>query len=266
MYVVQLTSVPSSTAIELLQPIQLYLVCFVCFEFHIFSHLLGRKHTRVNIWTFSHTTTYHPFAHKPAVPRTLFKWAQWLCSNPVDRVMKRNFRKQPHKVHSPDLFPLWTNQKDLGPTKHEDMFLSHWSLRNILALEEWFTLFPATTALSPIVGQIGRTFLSHCLKEHKQALRSANSVVVQHIPSAVATYEASVTDSNPQLHPRCALEPRPQNRECDRLIARTDPDTGSACTYQFPAKTLNEHLLFSPFFFYEIYYNLLYTMRAAGSL
>ena len=36
------------------------------------------------------------------------------------------------------------------------------------------------TALSPTVGQTSRTFLFHCFKEHKQALRSANSVVVQH--------------------------------------------------------------------------------------
>jgi len=59
----------------------------------------------------------------------------------------------------------------------------------------------------------------------------------------IAWDEASVIDSNPHLHPQCALEawhirskPHPLNRErgnlssaYDWLIARTAPDTESAC-------------------------------------
>ena len=55
-------------------------------------------------------------------------------------------------------------------------------------------------------GQTGRT-LSHPLKEHKQALRSANSsasAVVEHAISSgytIAWDEALVRDSNLHLHP-----------------------------------------------------------------
>ena len=75
---------------------------------------------------------------------------------------------------------------------------------------------------------------------------SSNSAVAEHAISSghtIAWDEASVIDSNPHLHPQCALEawhiwsqPHPLNRErgnlspaYDRLIARTAPDTGSAC-------------------------------------
>ena len=92
------------------------------------------------------------------------------------------------------------------------------------------------------VGQTGRT-LCHRLKEHKQAFRSANSstsVVAEHAISSghtIAWDVASVIDSNPHLHPRCALEawhirsqPHPLNRErgnlspaYDRLICTHRP-------------------------------------------
>ena len=146
----------------------------------------------------------------------------------------------------------------LAPLNIRTCFRPHRTLRNILthvkdpiALEHRTGVvysIPCHDCPVTYVGQTGRT-LSHRLKEHQQAFRStnsSNSAVAEHAISSghtIAWDEASVIDSNPHLHPRCALEawhirsqPHPLNRErgnlspaYDRLIARTAPDTGSAC-------------------------------------
>jgi len=118
--------------------------------------------------------------------------------------------------------------------------LSHWSLRNILtidcvkdptALEEWFTLFPDMTALSPIVGQDFFISLPQGAQTGSQKCQlhccSRYDISGGH---TIALDGASVTDCSPHLQPRCAPQPHPLNQKHDRLIARTDPDTGSACT------------------------------------
>ena len=100
-------------------------------------------------------------------------------------------------------------------------FRPHRSLRNILthvkdpiALEHRTGVvysIPCHDCPVTYVGQTGR-MLFHRLKEHKQAFRSANSstsAVAEHAISSshtIAWDKTSVIDSNPHLHPRCALE------------------------------------------------------------
>ena len=146
----------------------------------------------------------------------------------------------------------------MAPLNIRSCFRPHRSLRNILirvkypiALEHRTGVvyfIPCHDCPVTYVGQTGRT-LSHHLKEHKQAFRSANfsaSAVAEHAISSghtIASDEALIIDSNPHLHPRCALEawhirsqPHPLNWECgnlssvyDRLFEGTAPDTGSVC-------------------------------------
>ena len=114
----------------------------------------------------------------------------------------------------------------LAPLNIRTCFRPHWSLRNIL-----------TRVKDPIVLE-DRTgcvtnwqALSHHLKEHKQALRNATPqpLLWLNMPSTCSGHtnawdEALVIDSNPHLHPQCALEawhirsqPHPQNWECGNL-------------------------------------------------
>jgi len=150
--------------------------------------------------------------------------------------MKRNFRKQPQKVNSPDLFPL-------GPTKHQDMFLSHWSLRNILTIDLCQGPYSTRGVVYSIpshdcpVTYCGTNWQDFFVSlpqgaqtgSQKCQLRCCSTYAISG-GHTIALDGASVTDCSPHLQPRCALQPHPLNQKHDRLIARTDPDTGSACT------------------------------------
>ena len=149
----------------------------------------------------------------------------------------------------PDLFPL-------GPTKHQDMFLSHWSLRNILVLDlcqgPYSTRgvvysIPSHDCPVTYCGTNRQDFFISLPQgaqtgSQKCQLRCCSTYTISggHLwglsnwlqPTAASTMCTGAPPSESGVWPAC-----------------TDLDTGSACTYQFPAKTLNEHLLFSQFSF-----------------
>jgi len=232
--------------------------------------------------------SHHPLVHKLAVPRILFIQAQRLCSNLLDRANEEKHLKatllsngyprrlihqtffQTRSIPQTEKEPLQTTvvikymhwisepiRRILAPLNiFRKCFRPHRSLRNILthvkdpiALEHGVVYsIPCHDCPVTYMAQTSR-MLFHCLKEHKQAFRSANSstsAVAEHAISSghtIAWDEASVIDSNPHLHPRCALEAwhirsqqHPPNWEhrnfsyaYDRLVARTTSDAGSAC-------------------------------------
>ena len=162
----------------------------------------------------------HPVAHKLAVPHKLFKRAQRLCTNPVERTKeekhietalrsngypKNIIQKPPLQAQSQPQDPPeatvvlpYTHRvsepirRILSPLKIRKCFRPHRTLRNILTRVKDPTApedragvvyhIPCQVCTLTYVGQTDRT-MTHRLKEHRQALSNGSpsaSAVADH--------------------------------------------------------------------------------------